>query len=289
MSTPCSSSDRSSSQAWCYSRRDVSVSDRRPRNGPLVCDGRLRDSQADPTRRLRALGQISEQGASTPTEPSRRLRPLNRSHCGERGSADDAEGRTSYGANLEHRMIPGVRQLREARAHDATGDFAVPGDNGSQRVDWDLDGVEGFGSALAAQFAPTGSSKASILAHSDGLRRLVLGSHTVPITRRSLRGYVRRIRFGRALPPRPSVTSGVVDSRCALGSKDDSDFQNSDGDGTRFDSSCPGNAKLTVSENAGEHADTSPRNVTHRSGTTCVRVLPNEHHASLPDREQSRE
>jgi hypothetical protein len=56
-------------------------------------------------------------------------------------------------------MIPGVRHLREACAHDATGDFAVSGDNGSPLVDWDLDGVEGLGSAFVAQFAPTGSSK----------------------------------------------------------------------------------------------------------------------------------
>ena len=56
-------------------------------------------------------------------------------------------------------MIPGVGQLREARAHDATGNFAVPGDDGTPLVDWDLDGVEGLGPALAAQFALTGSSE----------------------------------------------------------------------------------------------------------------------------------
>jgi len=56
-------------------------------------------------------------------------------------------------------MIPGVGQLREARAHDATSDFSVPGDNGSPLVDRDLDRVEGFSSTLAAQLAPTGGSK----------------------------------------------------------------------------------------------------------------------------------
>ena len=81
------------------------------------------------------------------------------SDCGKRASADDAQGRTSYGADLEHGMIPGVRHLREACAHDATGDFAVPGDNGSPLVDWDLDGVEGIGSAFVAQFAPTATDQ----------------------------------------------------------------------------------------------------------------------------------
>jgi len=56
-------------------------------------------------------------------------------------------------------MIPGVGQLCEARAHDATGNFAVPGDDGAPLVDWDLDRVEGLGPALAAQFALTGSSE----------------------------------------------------------------------------------------------------------------------------------
>ncbi len=56
-------------------------------------------------------------------------------------------------------MIPSLRQLREGRAHDATGDFAVPGDDGSPLVDWDLDGMEILCSALAAQFALTGSSQ----------------------------------------------------------------------------------------------------------------------------------
>ena len=36
-------------------------------------------------------------------------------------------------------MIPGIRQLREHRAHDATGSFAIPGDDGSPLVDWDPD------------------------------------------------------------------------------------------------------------------------------------------------------
>jgi hypothetical protein len=39
-------------------------------------------------------------------------------------------------------MIPGIRQLREHRAYDATGGFAIQGD-GSPLVDWALDGVEG--------------------------------------------------------------------------------------------------------------------------------------------------
>ena len=56
-------------------------------------------------------------------------------------------------------MIPGVGQLREARAHDATGNFAVPGDDGTPLADWDLNDVEGLGPALAAQFALTGSSE----------------------------------------------------------------------------------------------------------------------------------
>jgi hypothetical protein len=54
-------------------------------------------------------------------------------------------------------MISGIRQLREHRAHDATGGFAIPGYDGSPLVDWDLDGVEGLGPALAAQFALAGS------------------------------------------------------------------------------------------------------------------------------------
>jgi hypothetical protein len=61
--------------------------------------------------------------------------------------------------DLEHGMIPNVRQLCEARAHDATGNFAVPSDDGAPLVDCDLDGVEGLGPALAAQFALTGSSE----------------------------------------------------------------------------------------------------------------------------------
>src|SRR5665213_2627185 len=56
-------------------------------------------------------------------------------------------------------MIPSIRQLREARAHDTTSDFAIPADDGSPLIDWDLDGVEGFSSALAAQFALTGSTE----------------------------------------------------------------------------------------------------------------------------------
>jgi hypothetical protein len=56
-------------------------------------------------------------------------------------------------------MIPSVRQLREAGAHDATGNFAVPSDDGAPLAGWDLDGVEGLGPALAAQFALTGSSE----------------------------------------------------------------------------------------------------------------------------------
>ena len=39
-------------------------------------------------------------------------------------------------------MIPGIRQFREERVHGATGDFAVPGDDGSPLADGDLDGVE---------------------------------------------------------------------------------------------------------------------------------------------------
>ena len=51
---------------------------------------------------------------------------------------------------------PGHQQLREHRAYDATSGFAIPGDDGSPLVDWDLDGVEGLGPALAAQFALAG-------------------------------------------------------------------------------------------------------------------------------------
>ncbi len=36
-------------------------------------------------------------------------------------------------------MIPGIRRLREHRAHDATGGFAIPGDDRSPLVDWDPD------------------------------------------------------------------------------------------------------------------------------------------------------
>ena len=53
-------------------------------------------------------------------------------------------------------MIPGIRQLREHRAYDTTGGFAIPGDDRSPLVDWDLDGVEGLGPALATQFALAG-------------------------------------------------------------------------------------------------------------------------------------
>ena len=56
-------------------------------------------------------------------------------------------------------MIPSVRQPCEARAYDATGNFAVPGDDGTPLVDWDLDGIEDLGPALAAQFALTGSAE----------------------------------------------------------------------------------------------------------------------------------
>ena len=48
-------------------------------------------------------------------------------------------------------MIPGIRQFREERVHGATGDFAVPGDDGSPLADGDLDGVEYLALALAAQ------------------------------------------------------------------------------------------------------------------------------------------
>ena len=56
-------------------------------------------------------------------------------------------------------MIPCIRQLREARAHDTTSNFSVAADDGPSLIDWDLDGVEGLSLALAAQFALTGSTE----------------------------------------------------------------------------------------------------------------------------------
>ena len=53
-------------------------------------------------------------------------------------------------------MIPDVRQLGEDRAHDAAGDFAIPGDDRSPLAGWDLDGAEDLGAAPAAQFALPG-------------------------------------------------------------------------------------------------------------------------------------
>jgi len=55
--------------------------------------------------------------------------------------------------DLEHRVIPGIRQLREERVRHATGDFAVPGDDGSPLADWDLDGVEYLAPPLRLKFA----------------------------------------------------------------------------------------------------------------------------------------
>ena len=46
-------------------------------------------------------------------------------------------------------MIPSIRQLREARANDTTSDFAIPADDGSPLIDWDLDGVEGLSGTVA--------------------------------------------------------------------------------------------------------------------------------------------
>ena len=56
-------------------------------------------------------------------------------------------------------MILGVGQLREARAHKAPGDLAVPGDDVTPLVDWDLGGMDDLGLPLAAQLARAGSSE----------------------------------------------------------------------------------------------------------------------------------
>jgi hypothetical protein len=53
-------------------------------------------------------------------------------------------------ADLEHHVILGIGQLREARVHEAPGDLAVPGDDGLPFVDWDLGGVEDLAMPLAA-------------------------------------------------------------------------------------------------------------------------------------------
>ena len=36
-------------------------------------------------------------------------------------------------------MIPGISSFAKTGAHDATGGFAIPGDDGSPLVDWDPD------------------------------------------------------------------------------------------------------------------------------------------------------
>ena len=51
---------------------------------------------------------------------------------------------------------PGPQAAGEDPAHDATGGFAIPGDDRSPLAGWHLHGVEGLGAALAAQFALAG-------------------------------------------------------------------------------------------------------------------------------------
>jgi hypothetical protein len=47
--------------------------------------------------------------------------------------------------DLEYRVIAGLGQLREARAHKVPGDLAVPGDDDLSFVDWDLGSLEDLG------------------------------------------------------------------------------------------------------------------------------------------------
>jgi hypothetical protein len=55
-------------------------------------------------------------------------------------------------------MIPGVKQLREARAYESSRRRRGTGDDYSPLVDWDLGGLEDLGLPFAAQLAGAGSS-----------------------------------------------------------------------------------------------------------------------------------
>jgi len=56
-------------------------------------------------------------------------------------------------------MIPSVRQLCEARAYDATGNLAVPGEDGARWPTGTSMASKALGPAFAAQFALTGGSE----------------------------------------------------------------------------------------------------------------------------------
>ena len=70
-----------------------------------------------------------------------------------------ADCKSAHLNDSEHRMIPGVGQLRKARADKTPGNLAVSDDDGSPLVDWDLGGLEDLGLPLATQLACAGSSE----------------------------------------------------------------------------------------------------------------------------------
>jgi hypothetical protein len=64
-----------------------------------------------------------------------------------------------YVSDLEYRVILGVGQLCEARAHEGPGDLAVLGSDNVSFVHWDLGSLEDLGLPLAAQLTLAGSSQ----------------------------------------------------------------------------------------------------------------------------------
>jgi hypothetical protein len=77
---------------------------------------------------------------------------------GSRQTSSPLTARSAPMNDVEQRMIPGVKQLREARAYESSRRRRGTGDDYSPLVDWDLGGLEDLGLPFAAQLAGAGSS-----------------------------------------------------------------------------------------------------------------------------------